>query len=515
MHLDPARSSAASTARSNAALVQSTRASSKWSSKSRAASASSRPRRPASVARARARRPASSSAHHRARRRRPSPRAARVALRDAERRRASLARVAAVPRRPQSHQSLDVERDLERARVRARPRRAVVARERALDRVQPARARRARRRLVVVAASSSRARTSRHDAPASARQRRRLFERDLVVRAVRRVAVEQRLRVDDSRRRVVVRRRRAPRRARRAHSRAGCAHACAAALAIARALSATSRIARASHDGATPRIMRMTTKFEIVDDAIATARDARARAVDEITDLFVAAGCHRARFRDLGAARPRARRARVGGRARRTARSTASTPTRCEAATTTIGGEMRACEAIERALRAMGAPGALRAHQIRGLDADALLPTSAVVDTARAGDAGAANRGDAGVREAGVRAGTGGREALGTARTRTSGDAREAGAARRVRRAASVQSARRGREPPRENASRWAKSVMMEYGHKLAGLEAFASAATAVLAANRWKRRTRASKAAGTLRASDGGRGERRARRRW
>ena len=41
---------------------------------------------------------------------------------------------------------------------------------------------------------------------------------------------------------------------------------------------------------------------------------------------------------------------------------------------------------------------------------------------------------------------------------------------------------------------------MMEYGHKLAGLEAFASAATAVLAASRWRRKTKASKAAGTLR---------------
>ena len=45
---------------------------------------------------------------------------------------------------------------------------------------------------------------------------------------------------------------------------------------------------------------------------------------------------------------------------------------------------------------------------------------------------------------------------------------------------------------------------MMEYGHKLAGLEAFASAATAVLAASRWKRKTKASKAAGTLRPGKG-----------
>ena len=44
----------------------------------------------------------------------------------------------------------------------------------------------------------------------------------------------------------------------------------------------------------------------------------------------------------------------------------------------------------------------------------------------------------------------------------------------------------------------------MEYGHKLAGLEAFASAATAVLAASRWKRKTKASKAAGTLRPGKG-----------
>jgi len=245
---------------------------------------------------------------------------------------------------------------------------------------------------------------------------------------------------------------------------------------------------------------------EIVDDAIATARDARARAVDEITDLFVAAGCHRARFRDLGALdRVLGALAWAVGAADGALDGVDADALR-SAATTTIGGKMRACEAIERALRAMGAPGGLRAHQIRGLDADALLPTSRwlirrVLETRerRSGETRAYAR-RAYARE-------GGREALGTARTRTRATrARRAlrdeyGARRAYRRAA-------GREPPRENASRWAKSVMMEYGHKLAGLEAFASAATAVLAANRWKRRTRASKAAGTLRAATAGEGK-------
>ena len=246
---------------------------------------------------------------------------------------------------------------------------------------------------------------------------------------------------------------------------------------------------------------------EIVDDAIATARDARARAVDEITDLFVAAGCHRARFRDLGALdRVLGALAWAVGAADGALDGVDADALR-RAATTTIGGKMRACEAIERALRAMGAPRGLRAHQIRGLDADALLPTSRwlirrVLETRerRFGETRAY------ARRAYARGG--GREALGTARTRTRATrARRAlrdeyGARRAYRRAA-------GREPPRENASRWAKSVMMEYGHKLAGLEAFASAATAVLAATRWRRRTRAGKAAGATRASEAGEGGR------
>ena len=36
-----------------------------------------------------------------------------------------------------------------------------------------------------------------------------------------------------------------------------------------------------------------------VDDAIAASRATDASRVDEITDLFVAAGCHRARFASL------------------------------------------------------------------------------------------------------------------------------------------------------------------------------------------------------------------------
>ena len=172
-----------------------------------------------------------------------------------------------------------------------------------------------------------------------------------------------------------------------------------------------------------------------------------------------------------------------------------------------MGERLRACEAIERALRDMGAPGALRAHQIGGLDADALLPTARWLIT-RVLETRERRKRDARARAMYAYKRTCGREALGTARTRErAARARRAlreeyGARRRYKRAA-------GKEPPRENASRWAKSVMMEYGHKLAGLEAFASAATAVLAATRWRRRTRAGKAAGATRASEAGEGGR------
>ena len=224
-----------------------------------------------------------------------------------------------------------------------------------------------------------------------------------------------------------------------------------------------------------------------VDDAIAASRATDASRVDEITDLFVAAGCHRARFASLAPFD------RVLGALAWAVRAAdgALDDVDADALYATMGERLRACEAIERALRDMGAPGALRAHQIGGLDADALLPTARWLIT-RVLETRERRKRDARARAMYAYKRTCGREALGTARTRErAARARRAlreeyGARRRYKRAA-------GKEPPRENASRWAKSVMMEYGHKLAGLEAFASAATAVLAATRWRRRTRAS----------------------
>ena len=240
-----------------------------------------------------------------------------------------------------------------------------------------------------------------------------------------------------------------------------------------------------------------------VDDAIAASRATDASRVDEITDLFVAAGCHRARFASLAPFD------RVLGALAWAVRAAdgALDDVDADALYATMGERLRACEAIERALRDMGAPGALRAHQIGGLDADALLPTARWLIT-RVLETRERRKRDARARAMYAYKRTCGREALGTARTRErAARARRAlreeyGARRRYKRAA-------GKEPPRENASRWAKSVMMEYGHKLAGLEAFASAATAVLAATRWRRRTRAGKAAGATRASEAGEGGR------
>jgi hypothetical protein len=244
-------------------------------------------------------------------------------------------------------------------------------------------------------------------------------------------------------------------------------------------------------------------KTMTVDDAIAASRATDASRVDEITDLFVAAGCHRARFASLAPFD------RVLGALAWAVRAAdgALDDVDADALYATMGERLRACEAIERALRDMGAPGALRAHQIGGLDADALLPTARWLIT-RVLETRERRKRDARARAMYAYKRTCGREALGTARTRErAARARRAlreeyGARRRYKRAA-------GKEPPRENASRWAKSVMMEYGHKLAGLEAFASAATAVLAATRWRRRTRAGKAAGATRASETGEGGR------
>ena len=108
-----------------------------------------------------------------------------------------------------------------------------------------------------------------------------------------------------------------------------------------------------------------------VDDAIAASRATDASRVDEITDLFVAAGCHRARFASLAPFD------RVLGALAWAVRAAdgALDDVDADALYATMGERLRACEAIERALRDMGAPGALRAHQSGGLDADALRRT--------------------------------------------------------------------------------------------------------------------------------------------
>ena len=178
-----------------------------------------------------------------------------------------------------------------------------------------------------------------------------------------------------------------------------------------------------------------------VDDAIATSRATRrARAVDEITDLFVAAGCHRARFR-VAARRSTACSARSRGRSRAAdgALDGVDADALRRGDDDDRASELRACEAIERALRDDGRAGrAAGRTRFGGLDADALLPTSRwlirrVLETRerRSGETRAYAR-RAYARERGARGAGDGADA-------NEGDAREAGAAGRVRRAASVQ----------------------------------------------------------------------------
>lgn len=239
-----------------------------------------------------------------------------------------------------------------------------------------------------------------------------------------------------------------------------------------------------------------------VDAAIVESRLDDARKTREITELLVAGGYHRARFEDAPAFD------RILGGLAWGCRACGRAPDvevdlALDVANASVGQKISLCERVEEALRRMGAPRDLRAHQIRGLDAEAILPVARwlvrmVLETReRTGDRlrmysrFVYRRIDGGVAlEEEVRW----EEAEGTRRALRD----EYGSRRAFRRAS-------GREPPRDNPARWAKSVMMEYGHKLAGLEAFASAATAVLAASRWKRKTRASKAAGTLRGAKKG----------
>ena len=248
----------------------------------------------------------------------------------------------------------------------------------------------------------------------------------------------------------------------------------------------------------------MTRDGTALDASISASRSYDAAKLKEITELFVNGGYYRARFVDVGDFD------RILG-------SLSWAVTSCKASLdfgdvelahdveASLGEKIKLCESIERALRKMGCPHELRAHQVQGLDYDAVFPVArwlvarVIATRAEFGDRvraysrfryGRIARMDALERGRDDEATTSGTRARRALRD-------EYGARRRFRRAG-------GREPPRENPARWAKSVMMEYGHKLAGLEAFASAATAVLAASRWKRKTKASKAAGTLRPGKG-----------
>lgn len=242
-----------------------------------------------------------------------------------------------------------------------------------------------------------------------------------------------------------------------------------------------------------------------VDASITSSREHDAELLDRIVELFVASGYYRARFtgvsdfdKVLGALS-------WGVRSCRSeldfgAGDVDSVIHDVEAK---MGAKIALCEALEKALAKMGCPFALRAHQVRGLDYEAVFPVTqwlvkrVIATREEFGDSTRAYSRFMYARAHGrVRLdGCGTDEAV--RRRAVSGRAlRDAYGPKRVFRRA------KGTEPPRENSGRWAKSVMMEYGHKLAGLEAFASAATAVLAASRWKRKTKASKAAGTLRAA-------------
>ena len=233
------------------------------------------------------------------------------------------------------------------------------------------------------------------------------------------------------------------------------------------------------------------------DASIAASRVEAQSRLDDIVELFVAGGYYRARFtsvndfdRVLGAL--------CWGVASCKGELDFGDVTFEE--TAKMGAKIKLCEFLEDALRKMRCPYDLRAHQVTGLDYDAIFPvTQWIVKKVMAtreefGDRMRSYSKFMYTRALGYEV-LEDAEAMANSRCSTARRElkEEYGAKRVFRRAV-------GRAPPTENPSRWAKSVMMEYGYKLAGLEAFASAATAVLAASRWKRKTKASKAAGTLR---------------
>ena len=238
------------------------------------------------------------------------------------------------------------------------------------------------------------------------------------------------------------------------------------------------------------------------DASIAASRVEAQSRLDEIVELFVAGGYYRARFtsvndfdRVLGAL--------CWGVASCKGELDFGDLTFEE--TAKMGAKIKLCEFVEDALRKMRCPYDLRAHQVTGLDYDAIFPvTQWIVKKVMATREEFGDRMRSYSRFMYARAlrykVLDDAEAMANSRCSTARrELREEYGAKRVFRRAA------GRAPPMENPSRWAKSVMMEYGHKLAGLEAFASAATAVLAASRWKRKTKASKAAGTLRGKSAG----------
>ena len=119
----------------------------------------------------------------------------------------------------------------------------------------------------------------------------------------------------------------------------------------------------------------MTRDGTALDASISASRSYDAAKLKEITELFVNGGYYRARFVDVGDFD------RILG-------SLSWAVTSCKASLdfgdvelahdveASLGEKIKLCESIERALRKMGCPHELRAHQVQGLDYDAVFPVA-------------------------------------------------------------------------------------------------------------------------------------------
>ena len=236
-----------------------------------------------------------------------------------------------------------------------------------------------------------------------------------------------------------------------------------------------------------------------VDRAIANANARDRGKLDEIIEIFVAGGYYRARYANEGDFDRVVGAFAWGVRSAKGEIDFGDVKDVNEQGNANVKAKIKMCEFVEEALRKMKCPHGLRAHQIQGLDYDALYPvTQWLVKKVTSTRAEFGDRMRMYSRYVYRRQleyevlDDGERGAIGRCAAARRELRKTYGAKRLFRRAS-------GKTAPIDTPSRWAKSVLMEYGHKLAGLEAFASAATAVLAASRWKRKTKAAKAAGTL----------------